>query len=76
MLKTIAIGDFKTRCLRLLEEVRTSHEGLMITKRGVPIAEVFPIREKRQQARADLLGTVTFEGDIISPLGETWEASR
>ena len=75
-MKSIAVGEFKAHCLRLLEEVRTRNEGLVVTKRGTPIAEVLPFRKKRKKAREELLGSVTFEKDIISPVGETWKSAR
>lgn len=75
-MKTIAVGEFKARCLRLLEDVRSKREGLVITKRGVPIAEVLPLKRERKGAREELLGTVLFEKDIISPLDEVWGAAR
>ena len=76
MKKSIAVGEFKARCLRLLEEVRSKKDNLIITKRGVPIAEVLPISRERKSARESLLGTVLFEKDIISPLDEPWEVLR
>lgn len=76
MKKMIAVGNFKAKCLGLLEEVRTKREGLIITKRGVPIAEVLPISKERKNAREELRGTVLFEKDILSPLNESWEVLR
>lgn len=72
MMKEIAVGEFKAKCLRLLEQVRCRKEGLVVTKRGVPIAEVLPCKRARKGARQELLGTVVFEKDILSPLDEPW----
>lgn len=76
MKRSIAVAEFKARCLKLLEEVRTKKENLIITKRGTPIAEVLPYSKERKGAREGLLRTVLFEKDIISPIGEDWEAIR
>ena len=75
-MKAIAVGEFKARCLRLLEDVRSKHEGLIITKRGVPVAEVLPLTKARRGQREELLGTILFEKDIVSPLDEVWEAAH
>ena len=74
MKRSIAVGEFKARCLRLLEEVRSRKESLLITKRGVPIAEVFPFSRERKGAREELKGTILFEKDIVSPIDERWDA--
>ncbi len=40
--KTIGVTEFKQHCLKILEELRP--EGLVITKRGRPLARVTPER--------------------------------
>ena len=35
-MKTIAAGQFKARCLRLMDEVRATREPVLITKKGRP----------------------------------------
>jgi len=35
-MKKIAAGVFKARCLTLMEDVRSTREPLIITKRGKP----------------------------------------
>lgn len=74
-MKAIAIGEFKARCLGLLEEVRSKKEGLIITKRGEPIAEILPLKRERKGIREELKGSILFEKDIISPIDEIWEAN-
>lgn len=73
MATTIGAGEFKAKCLRLLDEVALRHEELIITKRGRPIAKLVPVRPDRALFGA-MAGTVTRQGDIVSPIGEPWEA--
>ena len=40
---TIAAGEFKARCLQLLDAVAASGEPLTITKRGRPVARLVPL---------------------------------
>ena len=75
-MKTIAIGQFKARCLGLLEEVRRKKERITITKRGVPIAEVVPVSLPKDRDPHPLRGTLLWAGDLISPIDEPWEANR
>ena len=67
MQSTIGAGDFKTKCLQLLDEVAHTKESLVITKRGKPVAKLVPIPTEIDLYGA-LEGSVVAEGDIISPL--------
>ena len=70
----IAAGEFKTKCLKLLDEVERTGEGLVITKRGRPVARLVPMPGARDLFGA-LAGSVLREDDIVSPIGEDWNAS-
>ena len=71
MTRMIAASKFKERCLALLEEV--GPEGLVITKRGKPIARLTPIAN----SSADLIGClakkIRVRGNIMST-GLQWDA--
>ena len=41
----INAAEFKAKCLKLLDEVAATHEPLVITKRGKPVAKLVPIGE-------------------------------
>jgi prevent-host-death family protein len=75
MSTTIGAGEFKSKCLKLLDEVAQTHETLVITKHGKPVAQVVPM-----PAEVDLVGSmrgsVVWEDDIISPLENEWEAAQ
>jgi prevent-host-death family protein len=68
--KTIPAGLFKAKCLKLLDEVAETREPIVITKFGKPVAKLLPMEAEREQLRGAMRGTVLWEGDIISPLGE------
>ncbi len=72
--REIPAGEFKARCLKLMEDVRTSHQSVVITKRGKPVARLVPIEENAPALFGCLEGTVTVLGDIVAPTGESWEA--
>ncbi|MBL7685326.1 MAG: type II toxin-antitoxin system prevent-host-death family antitoxin [Deltaproteobacteria bacterium] len=73
---TIAVGEFKSKCLSLLEKVKSKKEKIIITKYGVPIAQVIPLKKESTPQKHKLRGSVIFEGDIISPTGEEWEVLK
>lgn len=71
----IAAGDFKARCLKLLDEVAETREPLVITKHGKAVAKLVPMPPEQDLFGA-LAGSVLFEDDLIAPLDEDWEACR
>ncbi|MDR0439991.1 MAG: type II toxin-antitoxin system Phd/YefM family antitoxin [Candidatus Accumulibacter sp.] len=73
---TIAAGQFKATCLKLLDTVSLTQEPLIITKRGVPVAKLVPIPPQTSLFGALACSVQEEEGDIVSPLENTWEACR
>src|ERR1700736_3938004 len=41
-MKKVAAREFQARCLTLMEEVRSTRQPLLITKRGKPVANLVP----------------------------------
>jgi prevent-host-death family protein len=76
-MKTMAAGEFKARCLTVMEKVRTTREPVLITKRGRPVAKLVPADEP-PEFLGRLQGIVRIQGDIESPLepAEAWEVLR
>lgn len=72
-METIGAGEFKAKCLHLLDVVAERHEELVITKRGRPIARLVPMRPDRPLFGA-MAGSVARHGDLVAPIGEPWEA--
>jgi prevent-host-death family protein len=76
---TLPISRFKATCLAALERVRKTGEPLLVTKRGVPIAQVIPPPppEAAPSAFGSMRGTTEELGDVVEPLPEAdWEALR
>ena len=65
-------GEFKAKCLAVLDQVARTKSVFIVTKHGRPVAQLVPIPPEHE--RPGLLGSVTFHGDIVAPLDETWEA--
>jgi len=70
----ITAAEFKAKCLKLMDEVSKSHEPVVITKRGKPIAKLVPIEEPSETQFGYMKGTVTVLGDVVSPIDEPWSA--
>jgi prevent-host-death family protein len=75
MSTTIAAGEFKSKCLKLLDEVAETRETLVITKHGRPVAQVVPMPPTVDLFGA-MRGSATILGDIISPLENEWEVLK
>lgn len=71
----IGAGEFKAKCLKLLDEVAAKREPLVITKHGKAVAKLVPMPLEAKLFGA-LAGSVHHEGDIVSPLDNEWEACR
>jgi prevent-host-death family protein len=79
VMKSIAITEFKARCLALLEDVARTGEPLVVTKRGKPLARVVASGgAKAVYPQSRLSGTVTLHGDVVAPVlpREAWDAVR
>ena len=70
--KTIAAAEFKARCLKILDELEPS--GIVITKRGRPVAPVLPaVVADNQKLIGSMKGKIEIKGDIFST-GVGWDA--
>jgi prevent-host-death family protein len=70
-MRQIAAAKFKEQCLALLDEV--SPEGIVITKRGKPVAKLIPIRAEMAGLIGALKGRLVIKGDVLST-GSRWNA--
>lgn len=77
-MKTMGISQFKARALKILDQVAKSQEGIIITKRGKPLAQVIPYRSTDTNPNpGKLMNCLVFEKDIVSPFGEEmWDACK
>lgn len=73
--RAIPAGEFKAKCLQILDEVNRSREPITVTKRGKPVARVVSIAQN-QSAFGSMAGTVLAETDIVSPIDEPWGAEN
>ena len=72
-MKTIEAAKFKEQCLALLDSLDA--DGLIVTKRGKPVARLVPY----EQQCADLIGSlrhkIKIRGDIYTT-GFSWDANE
>jgi prevent-host-death family protein len=77
-MKTLPAGEFKARCLTVMEVVRKTREPVLITKRGKPVAKLVPADKIGANLIGRLEGIVSIHGDIESPIvpSDAWESAR
>ena len=70
-IKQFNVSEFREQCLAVLDTLPA--EGVLITKRGKPIARLVPIREDDGDLIGSLAGQLKIKGDVFST-GEEWHA--
>ena len=75
-MKQIAAAAFKSRCLRLMDEVNEGREPLVVTKKGRPVVRIIPAGEPANDAFGCLAGRIEIAGDLLAPVAEPgdWSA--
>jgi prevent-host-death family protein len=77
-MKRMAAGEFKARCLRVMEEVKAYRTPVVITKKGRPVAKLVPADEPATEVFGCMVGTVEITGDLEAPVVpvRAWRASE
>jgi prevent-host-death family protein len=77
-LKTISASEFRRNCLKVLSEVGTTRESVVITRNGRPVVKLGPMDNETKDFLGCLAGVIEIVGDIESPVEppEAWEALR
>jgi len=72
--RTMGAGEFKAKCLKILDEVSATRKPIVITKHGKPVASVVPYNAKGPIPFGRMKDSMEVLGDIIGPTGEKWDA--
>jgi prevent-host-death family protein len=76
-MKKIPAGEFKAKCLDLLDKVKERREEYVITKRGVPFAKLTPVEPHAfRSALGVMRGTVLDSSQLDEPNDEPWGESE
>ena len=74
-MKTISAAEFKARCLTLMDDVSSTRETIMITKRGKPVAKLVPAGKEPQEFIGRLKGVIEIVGELDADPPEAWESA-
>jgi prevent-host-death family protein len=77
MTREVPAGEFRAKCLAILDEVKETGEEIVVTRCGKPVARVVP-PEPAEDPRRKLLGSILWQADDIVTFGseEDWPSSR
>ncbi len=78
-MKTVTATELKAKCLSILDEVESTGEVVVVTKRGRKVAQISAApSQTATYPQEALFGTVATVGDIVAPVLETddWDAVR
>ena len=70
-MRWIPASKFKEQCLALLEDI--DPDGIVITKRGKPIAKLIPVGTDSARLIGSLRGKLKIKGDLLAT-GIRWNA--
>ena len=69
--RTISATEFKAKCLSIFDHLDSN--GIIVEKRGKPVAKVMPIRPNDADWIGSMKGKMKIHGDIMST-GIKWDA--
>jgi prevent-host-death family protein len=78
-MRTIPAGEFKAKCLAIMDEIQAGGESVVITKRGKPVVRVTALEASSVAERRPVFGAMrglaTIVGEIVESefSDEEWE---
>ncbi len=70
-MRTMAAGQFKAKCLAVMDEVQAKREPVVVTKNGKPVVKLVPLELPEGEDPLDVFrfpGKIEIVGDIMAPL--------
>lgn len=65
-------GEFKAKCLELMDQVASTGDPIVITKRGRPVAKLVPVREEARSIVGFFKDHIEYVGDVVTPVDVDW----
>lgn len=73
---TVPAGEFKAKCLAMMDNVEREGASITITKRGKPVAVLSPVWVAPSSAFGFARDAIEIVGDIVAPLDVAWDAQK
>jgi PHD/YefM family antitoxin component YafN of YafNO toxin-antitoxin module len=78
-MRTMSATEFKAKCLAVIDEIRTTGDSVVVTRRGMPLVELVRyVDSAYAYSRHTLRGTARFVGNCLGPVvaPEIWNGMR
>jgi prevent-host-death family protein len=77
-MKQVHASAFKARCLKIMNEIQSTGEPVVVTKRGAPIVKVVPVGSEPTELFGFMAGEFAIVGDVESPVVplKDWEVLK
>jgi prevent-host-death family protein len=74
-MKQIPAGEFKARCLAIMDQASHGGEPVVITKHGKPVVKLVPAEKQVDDIFGYVASKVKIVGDIVRPVTppKDWE---
>ena len=72
--RIVKASEFKATCLKLMDEVATSGEEIVITRNGRPVSRLVPFRERPESLFGIDRGRLELRGGVLAPVAADWDA--
>jgi prevent-host-death family protein len=79
-MKTVAAGEFKAKCLAIMDDVQAKREPVLVTKHGKPVVKLVPVDETESAdsifgCMKDKMKIVGDPWDLVQPIipAEDWD---
>jgi len=73
----MSAAEFKSKCLKIMDEVNNTHEEVVITKHGNPVAKLVPYSQiPGRSIFGYMKNTAKVTGNITEPINEIWDADN
>jgi len=73
MTNKIAVSQFKSHCLEIIEKLQANQQSIIITKRDKPVAKLVPLDTKKVSLFGILKDKAEIKSDILEPINEKWD---
>ena len=72
-MRTVKASEFKATCLKLMDEVASTGDEIVITKNGKAISKLVPYQDPRTTLFGRHAKLLDVQGDLLAPIGEAWD---
>lgn len=72
IMKTLKASEFKATCLKVMDEVATTGEPVLVTKNGKPVGKLVPHHPPLKSLAGICSAQIQINGDLTESIDEQW----